>query len=161
METADLQHMEAKLRDAWIKMRKLDKKLARVLRRERQVKRETLRLIEKNRADLERLKYTTDHKESKLEADNTAHFLALSYIPDLDDDELDEREMLQQPMTPLFKTQPPDDESASSTGRSGSSSSEPHVEAKRTTEDRTQTEKSSDAGSHSFKAKKYIYIYIF
>jgi hypothetical protein len=66
-----------------------------------------MRLIEKNRADLERLKYTTDHKESKLEAENTAHFLALSYIPDLDD-EL-EKEMFRSPMTPLFKTQPLDD----------------------------------------------------
>jgi hypothetical protein len=67
------------------------------------VKQQTKRLMEKYRLDLERLKYTTDHKESKLEADNTAHFLALSYVPDLDE-EL-EREIAESPMTPLFKTQ--------------------------------------------------------
>jgi hypothetical protein len=35
VETADLMHLEPKLRDAWIKMRKLDKKLARLGKKEK------------------------------------------------------------------------------------------------------------------------------
>lgn len=112
VETEDLMHLEPKLRDAWIKMRQLDKKLARAMKRERQVKLETIKLIEKNRADLERLKYTTDHKESKLEAQNTAHFLALPYVPDLDE-EIERDISSGEPLTtPLFKTQLPDDQSS-------------------------------------------------
>ena len=89
-------------------MRRLDKKLALVSKKERQVKRETVALIEKNRAELQLLRLTSDHKESKLEAENTAHFLALSYI-DLDD-EID-REINSngsEILTPVFKTQLPD-----------------------------------------------------
>ena len=78
VETSDLMHLEPKLRDAWIKMRKLDKILVRVCKREKQVKRETLALIEKNRAELELLRLTTDHKVSNMEAQNTAHCVALS-----------------------------------------------------------------------------------
>lgn len=111
IDTSDLNHLEQKLRDAWIQMRKLDKKLADVSKREKQAKRETVALIEKNRAELELLRITTDHKESKLESENTAHFLALSYI-DLDDDL--ERELSQpEILTPLFKTQLPDMEESS------------------------------------------------
>jgi HSP90 family molecular chaperone len=110
IETADLAHLEPKLREAWIKMRKLDKILERVCKKERMVKKETINLIEKNRADLHQLRLTSDHKESKQEAENTAHFLALSYF-DLDDEiERDEITNLNEDepmMTPVFKTQVP------------------------------------------------------
>jgi len=85
VETADLEHLEPKLRDAWIKMRKLDLRLARCTQKERSVKRETAALIEKNRAELAQLRVESNHKETKWEAENTAHFLALSYV-DLDDE---------------------------------------------------------------------------
>lgn len=107
VETADLMHLEPKLRDAWIKMRKLDKILVKVSKKERQVKKETVRLIEKNRAELEMLRLTTDHKETKMEAENTAHFLALSYV-DLDDEIERDYPLSEGPTTPLFKTQLPD-----------------------------------------------------
>jgi hypothetical protein len=50
IDTSDLMHLEPKLRDAWIKMRKLDKILSRVLKREKQVKIETQALFQKSRA---------------------------------------------------------------------------------------------------------------
>lgn len=111
VETADLEHLEQKLRDAWIQMRRLDKKLARCTRKERTVKKETAALIEKNRAELHQLRLDSNHKETKWEAENTAHFLALSYH-DLDD-EIKQGEMESAddcgPSTPLFKTQVPYD----------------------------------------------------
>lgn len=115
IDTSDLMHLEPKLRDAWIQMRKLDKKLAAVSKKERQVKRETIAFIEKSRAELELLRITSDHKESKQEAENTAHFLALSYV-DLDEDlEKELKDNESELMTPVFKTQIPDlDESESS-----------------------------------------------
>lgn len=61
----DLVNMEEKLRDAWIKMRKLDKKLEKCCKQERMVKRETLALIEKNRAEIESLRIETNHKVDK------------------------------------------------------------------------------------------------
>jgi hypothetical protein len=105
IDTSDLMHLEPKLRDAWIKMRKLDKILSRVLKREKQVKIETQALIQKNRAELELLRVTSDHKESHLEAKNTAQFLALTYVH-LEDEEID-RESTAEPGTPVFKTQWP------------------------------------------------------
>jgi len=105
IDTSDLMHMESKLRDAWIKMRKLDKILSRVLKREKQVKIETQALIQKNRAELELLRVTSEHKESHLEAKNTAQFLALTYVH-LEDEEID-RESTVEPGTPVFKTQWP------------------------------------------------------
>jgi hypothetical protein len=107
VETADLMHLEPKLRDAWIKMRKLDKKLARLGKKEKQVKRETLALIEKNRAELELLKYTTLHKESAVEIANTARFLSLAYC-DIDDEMEKDYPLDSEPATPVFKTQLPD-----------------------------------------------------
>ncbi len=85
VETADLENLEPKLRDAWIKMRKLDLRLVRCTQKERSVKRETIALIERNRAELAQLRADSNHKETKWEAENTAHFLALSYV-DLDDE---------------------------------------------------------------------------
>ncbi len=110
VETSDLAHLEPKLREAWIKMRKLDKILERVTKKEKIVKRETISLIEKNKAELEILRLTSDHKESKQEAENTAHFLALSYI-DLDDEiEIDSlMDIKEASTTPLFKTQVPNE----------------------------------------------------
>ena len=109
VETSDLVNMEPKLREAWIKMRKLDLVLAKCCQRERNVKKETAALIEKNRADLERLRLESDRKETKQEAENTAHFLALSYV-DLDE-ELEKKDFddMNEPSTPLFKTQVPYD----------------------------------------------------
>ena len=113
VETDDLAHLEPKLKNAWIKMRKLDKKLNKVCKRERQVKRETLALMEKNRAELDMLRMTSEHKESKQESENTAHFLALSYV-DLDDEMIEGLGYNVGPSTPLFKTQLPEmDESES------------------------------------------------
>lgn len=62
VELRDLEGMEQKLRDAWIKMRKLDLKLARCAQKERSVKRETLALIEKNRVELNQLRVDSNHK---------------------------------------------------------------------------------------------------
>ena len=107
IETSDLNHLEPKLRDAWIKMRKLDKKLANLNKKEKQVKRETLALIEKNRAELELLKYTSVHKESAIEIANTARFLSLTYC-DIDDEIERDYPLDSEPSTPVFKTQLPD-----------------------------------------------------
>ena len=109
VDTSDLVNMEPKLREAWIKMRKLDLVLAKCCQRERNVKKETAALIEKNRADLEKLRLESDRKETKQEAENTAHFLALSYV-DLDE-ELEKKDFddINEPSTPLFKTQVPYD----------------------------------------------------
>lgn len=104
----DLINMEEKLRNAWIKMRKLDKKLEKCCKQERMVKRETIALIEKNRAEIESLRIETNHKESKHEAENTAHFLALSY-GDLDDEMKINDNFEEDAPTPLFKTQLPYD----------------------------------------------------
>ncbi len=145
VETEDLDHLEPKLRDAWIKMRKLDKKLAQAVKRERQVKLETLKLIEKNRAELEQLKLETDHKESKQEAQNTAHFLALSYIVDLDEEV--EKEILNQPMTPLFKTQLPDDEQLNSSRSINSSSYDQSIHKKPPPSPKQKPATSLDHGS--------------
>ena len=106
VETSDLAHLEPKLRNAWINMRKLDKVLNKICKKEKQVKKETLALMEKNRTELEMLRVTSDHKESKLETENTAHFLALTYV-DLDD-EIDKQNYAAGPATPLFKTQLPE-----------------------------------------------------
>jgi hypothetical protein len=46
VETEDLVHLEPKLRDAYIKMRKLDKKLVQVLKKERKVRNKYLKLYE-------------------------------------------------------------------------------------------------------------------
>lgn len=112
IDTSDLVHLEPKLRDAWIKMRKLDKILANVVKKEKLVKRETQALIHKNRAELEILRLTAQHKVTKSEEENTAHFLALTYV-NLDDendkDYLTDRDSL----TPLFKTQLPDSDEKS------------------------------------------------
>lgn len=105
IETSDLNHLEPKLREAWIQMRKLDKKLALVSKKEKQVKKETIALIEKNRAELELLRLTSEHKESKSEAENTAHFLALTNV-DLDGEfENDLESNMSEILTPVFKTQ--------------------------------------------------------
>lgn len=105
VETSDLNHLEPKLREAWIQMRKLDKKLALVSKKEKQVKKETIALIEKNRAELELLRLTSEHKESKSEAENTAHFLALTNV-DLDGElENDLESNMSEILTPVFKTQ--------------------------------------------------------
>lgn len=107
VETADLVGLEPKLRDAWIKMRKLDKKLAGLLKLEKKTRLETKALIEKNKADLEQLRLTSNHVESKLEAQNTAKFLSLTYV----NIEEEENETTEHPIdhdelhTPLFKTQ--------------------------------------------------------
>lgn len=129
-------------------MRKLDKKLALVTKKERQVKRETIALIEKNRAELEVLRLTSDHKESKLEAENTAHFLALSYV-DLDDD-LDKQlnsndsELL----TPVFKTQLPDiNEEMNESSRLSTPKNEP-------TETKNNISSKSDTSSNFTKSSK-------
>ncbi|CAF0747365.1 unnamed protein product [Brachionus calyciflorus] len=108
VETSDLDHLEPKLREAWIQMRRLDKKLDLVSKKERQVKRETFALIQKNRAELELLRLNGEHKESKLETENTAHFLALTNV-DLDEDfEKDFSSNESETLTPVFKTQIPD-----------------------------------------------------
>jgi hypothetical protein len=78
IKTDDLEHLEPKLRDAWIEMRKLDKILKRATERERRVKMETQELIKKNRYELELLKMTCDRKEPKNEQENTANYMALS-----------------------------------------------------------------------------------
>ena len=113
IDTTDLQHMDAKLRNAYIKMRRYDRILQGLYDRERQVKQETAQLIAKNRRELDELRITSEHKESKLEAENTAHFLALTYYDvNLDDDDDDQESVVgwdKMPSTPVFKTQLPDD----------------------------------------------------
>jgi hypothetical protein len=103
-----LEQLEPKLREAWIQMRRLDKKLARCTLRERTVKKETAALIEKNRAEINQLRLDANHKETKWEAENTAHFLALAYH-DLDEELKSEMDAELGPSTPLFKTQVPYD----------------------------------------------------
>ncbi|RNA22814.1 fibrous sheath-interacting 1, partial [Brachionus plicatilis] len=106
IDTSDLNHLEPKLREAWIQMRKLDKKLALMIKKEKQVKRETIAFIEKNRAELELLRLTSDHKESKSEAENTAHFLALTNVDlDADPENDSESNLSYSNLTPIFKTQ--------------------------------------------------------
>ena len=79
IQTDDLKHLEPKLRDAWIEMRRLDKVLKRVMDKEKRIKLETKSLIEKNRVELELLKMTSDRKESKTEQENTENYIALQY----------------------------------------------------------------------------------
>jgi hypothetical protein len=107
IETSDLQHLEPKLKEAWIKMRKLDKILEKVCLKEKKVKIETQQLISRNRKELELIRLNSEHKESKSEAENTAHFLSLSYI-NVDDDMIKELDFNNEPSTPVFKTQLPD-----------------------------------------------------
>ena len=80
IKTDDLNHLEPKLREAWIEMRRLDKVLQRVSDKEKRVKTETKALIEKYRDELELLKMTSERKESKQEEDNTNNYIALSYF---------------------------------------------------------------------------------
>ena len=80
IKTDDLNHLEPKLRDAWIEMRRLDKVLQRVSDKEKRVKSETKSLIEKFRVEMDLLKMTSNRKESKQEKDNTDNYLALSYF---------------------------------------------------------------------------------
>jgi hypothetical protein len=87
IKTDDLNHLEPKLRDAWIEMRRLDKVLQRVADKEKRVKNETKSLIEKYREELELLKMTSDRKESKQEVENTNNYLALSYFDNKEGDE--------------------------------------------------------------------------
>ena len=103
-----MEHLEPKLREAWTQMRRLDKKLARCTLRERTVKKETAALIEKNRAEINQLRLAADRKETRWEAENTAHFLALAYH-DLDEELGSEVDGELGPSTPLFKTQVPYD----------------------------------------------------
>jgi hypothetical protein len=87
IKTDDLNHLEPKLRDAWIEMRRLDKVLQRVADKEKRVKNETKSLIEKYREELELLKMTSDRKESKQEVENTNNYLALSYFDNKEGEE--------------------------------------------------------------------------
>ena len=87
IKTDDLNHLEPKLRDAWIEMRRLDKVLQRVSDKEKRVKNETKSLLEKYREELELLKMTSDRKESKQEVDNTNNYLALSYFDTKEEEE--------------------------------------------------------------------------
>ena len=107
IETSDLQHLDLKLKEAWIKMRKLDKILEKVCLKEKQVKIETQQLISRNRQELELIRLNSEHKESKSEAENTAHFLSLSYI-NIDDEIIKDLNFNNEPSTPVFKTQLPD-----------------------------------------------------
>ena len=141
VETADLMHLEPKLRDAWIKMRKLDKKLARISKKEKQVKLETMALIEKNRAELEVLKYTSIHKESAIEIANTARFLSLAYC-DIDEEVEKEYPLDNEPSTPVFKTQLPDiDESQESSRTSIEGDSSENVSKKTSLKNESSSDK--------------------
>lgn len=113
IETSDLDHLEPKLRDAWIEMRRLDKKLAAVTKRAKKARLETLTMIESNKKDWENFKLASNYVESKLEAQITHKFYALSYPDFGDEDEeileqrrrANEAESNQEPLTPVFKTQ--------------------------------------------------------
>lgn len=117
IRTDDLKHLEPKLRDAWIEMRRLDKMLKTVSDKERRIKRETRQLVEKNRIELELIKMTSDRKETKQEQENTQHFLALS-CKDSDKKDKDENESdnddlhssLYDTLSPVFQTQLPENE---------------------------------------------------
>jgi hypothetical protein len=65
--------------------------------------------MERNKNELEKLRLTSNHIESKLEAQNTEKFLALTYL-DLDQEEnpnCTNRSIDSDLHTPLFKTQVP------------------------------------------------------
>lgn len=112
IDTSDLDHLEPKLRDAWIEMRRLDKKLAFLVKKAKKTRLETKTLIDNNKKGWEEFKLTSNYVESKLEAQITQKFYALSY-PDLDDEEwIGDRsnDADQQLHTPVFKTQGPYDE---------------------------------------------------
>ncbi len=90
IKTDDLNHLEPKLRDAWIEMRRLDKVLKRVSDKEKRVKTETKSLVEKYRVELDLLKMTSDRKESQQEQENTANYISLTYLDrnnELEDDD--------------------------------------------------------------------------
>lgn len=110
VDTSDLNHLEPKLREAWIEMRRLDKKLAALVKKEKRTRLETKALVENNKKGWEQFKLTSNYVESKTEAQITQKFYALSY-PDLDEDDwLGERSHDDELHTPVFKTQGPYDE---------------------------------------------------
>ncbi|KAK6183572.1 hypothetical protein SNE40_011027 [Patella caerulea] len=95
----DLENMDPKIKEALIKMRKLDRILNKKLKREKEVKKERILLERRMRDEIAGLKTVgREHRESKT---NTDKYLALTLPPSHN-----EGVMLDSPsVTPVFQTQ--------------------------------------------------------
>ncbi|XP_071962364.1 uncharacterized protein [Antedon mediterranea] len=116
-EKEDNDHMDPKIKEAIKKMEKLDRILAKKMKREKDVKRERLLLEQKLLEELERAK-PVGRQEAKESADNTVKFLALKPPPKHYEGILTEEEEVC--FSPLFATQPTEINTNKNSGESAS-----------------------------------------
>ncbi|XP_064622384.1 fibrous sheath-interacting protein 1-like [Lineus longissimus] len=155
---ADLTDLEPKLREAIIKMRKLDRILLKKMKREKDVKRDRMRLTKRLREELDEL--SRENKESgktelKEVKNNTFKFLALAPPPShnegitLDDDD-DEP-----PITPVFRTQVPDEDFQTKDAKESSrpQGNRSRVESNRSEDSRASGPLGSELGNSTSRSR--------
>ncbi|XP_074657866.1 uncharacterized protein LOC141910892 [Tubulanus polymorphus] len=150
-DAAGLEDVDPDMRAAILKMRKYDRILKKKMKREKEVKRDRLRLQKRLREELDALKTDGGKKEPKEESTNTAKFLALEPPPSHNEGVTLDSGDESPPVTPVFRTQPPDTDTNTTTN-SQTSTNKPNSSRKSNNSTGRQTDTSLGGSSLGSRA---------